>query len=228
MLSTRYMRNLEAISETQQTTLSEKTVLVAGCGGLGGYVIECLARVGVGHLVVVDGDVFEESNLNRQLLSSRMNLGKPKVLAAQQRVMAVNPQVRVDAFQMVLDVDSINGVMQGCDVVVDALDGIPARLLLQDAAQKAGIPLIHGAIAGWCGQVCVIQPGERKLDALYGIATQPKGAENEQGCLSFSAALVASIQAAEVVKTLLGVGNLIDGLLYIDLLQGTFTTFKLC
>ena len=223
----RYLRNSQAISQAQQNALSEKTVLIAGCGGLGGYVIECLARVGVGHLVVVDGDVFEESNLNRQLLSSNMNLGKPKVLAAQQRVMAVNSHVQVDALQIILDADNINEIMQGCDVVVDALDEIPARLLLQNAAQQVGVPLIHGAIAGWYGQVCVIQPGERKLDALYGMATQSKGVENEQGCLSFSAAHIASIQAAETVKILLGVGSPIDGLMVIDLLLGTTTTIKL-
>ena len=90
----RYLRNHDAISQTDQAILAEKHVLVVGCGGLGGMVIECLARIGLGHLRVVDGDVFDETNLNRQLLSSTMNLGRPKTLAAQQRVMAVNPLVK--------------------------------------------------------------------------------------------------------------------------------------
>ncbi|NLG41191.1 MAG: HesA/MoeB/ThiF family protein, partial [Chloroflexi bacterium] len=81
----RYLRNHDAISEAEQAILAQKRVLVVGCGGLGGYVIECLARIGVGYLRVVDGDVFDETNLNRQLLSSNMNLGRPKTLAAQQR-----------------------------------------------------------------------------------------------------------------------------------------------
>ena len=116
----RYLRNHDAISEAEQAILAQKRVLVVGCGGLGGYVIECLARIGVGHLRVVDGDVFDETNLNRQLLSSSMNLGRPKTLAAQQRVMAVNPLVEVEAFQTLLTAENAVQLLEGCDVAVDA------------------------------------------------------------------------------------------------------------
>jgi len=163
MFPWRYYRNHVAISETHQEELKDKCVLVAGCGGLGGYVVEYLGRLGVGHLVVVDGDVFDDSNLNRQILSSNLNLGKPKVLAAKQRMQAVNPLVEVTTIQGLLDESNALAFMEGCDVVVDALDGIPSRLILQASAAKAGIPMVHGAIAGWCGQVCIIQPGENRL-----------------------------------------------------------------
>ena len=218
----RYIRNHSAISEADQIALQKKCVLVAGCGGLGGYVIECLGRLGVGHLVVVDGDIFDETNLNRQLLSSNMNLGKPKVLAAQQRMQAINPLVKVDAHQVMLTESTAPGLMKGCDLVVDALDNIPSRMVLINAARDMNVPLVHGAIAGWYGQVYIVKPGGKELEMLYESSPSEKGVEVELGNLAFTAALVASIQAAEAVKLLLGVGKPIEGLLQIDLLQNEF------
>lgn len=223
----RYLRNHDAISEAEQAILAQKRVLVVGCGGLGGYVIECLARIGVGYLRVVDGDVFDETNLNRQLLSSNMNLGRPKTLAAQQRVMAVNPLVEVEAFQTLLTDENAVPLLDGCDVAVDALDNVPTRLLLQQAAKTAGIPLVHGAVAGWIGQVCVVQPGQDLLNSLYPASTDTQGEEQETGTLSFTAALTASWQAAETVKLLLGKPGLHGEILEIDLLTTTINKFKI-
>ena len=223
----RYLRNHDAISETEQAILAGKRVLVVGCGGLGGMVIECLARIGVGHLRVVDGDVFDETNLNRQLLSSTMNLGRPKTLAAQQRVMAVNPLVEVDAVQTNLTAENAEQLLDGCDVVLDALDNIPARLLLQQAAKAANIPLVHAAVAGWIGQLCVIQPGQDLLNLLYPAWVEPQGEELETGTLSFTASLTASWQAAETVKLLLGKPSLDGEVLEIDLFNSTSKKFKI-
>lgn len=223
----RYLRNHDAISEAEQVILAQKRVLVVGCGGLGGYAIECLARIGVGHLRVVDGDVFDETNLNRQLLSSSMNLGRPKTLAAQQRVMAVNPLVEVEAFQTLLIAENAVPLLDGCDVAVDALDNIPSRLVLQQAAKTAGIPLVHGAVAGWIGQVCVVQPGQELLNSLYPASMDTQGEEQETGTLSFTAALTASWQAAETVKLLLGKPGLDGEILELDLLNSSFVKIKL-
>ena len=223
----RYLRNHDAISEAEQAILAQKRVLVVGCGGLGGYVIECLARIGVGYLRVVDGDVFDETNLNRQLLSSSMNLGRPKTLAAQQRVMAVNPLVEVEAFQSLLTAENAVQLLEGCDVAVDALDNVPTRLLLQQAAKTAGIPLVHGAVAGWIGQLCVVQPGQELLNSLYPASTDNQGEEQETGTLSFTAALTASWQAAETVKLLLGKPGLDREILELDLLNSSFVKIKL-
>ena len=217
----RYLRNHDAISEADQATLAIDRVLVVGCGGLGGMVIECLARIGVGHLRVVDGDVFEASNLNRQILCSTMNLNRPKTLAAKQRVMAVNPLVEVDAVQANLTVENATSLLADCDVAVDCLDNIPARLVLQEAAKNAGLPLVHGAVAGWCGQVCVVQPGEDLLSILYGDAREEQGEEVSAGTLSFTAVAVGALQAAEVVKLLLGKPGLRGELLVLDLLNAT-------
>ena len=223
----RYLRNHDAISEAEQVILAQKRVLVVGCGGLGGYAIECLARIGVGHLRVVDGDVFDETNLNRQLLSSSMNLGRPKTLAAQQRVMAVNPLVEVEAFQTLLIAENAVPLLDGCDVAVDALDNIPSRLVLQQAAKTAGIPLVHGAVAGWIGQVCVVQPGQELLNSLYPASMDTQGEEQETGTLSFTAALTTSWQAAETVKLLLGKPGLDGEILELDLLNSSFVKIKL-
>lgn len=223
----RYLRNHDAISEEEQAFLATKRVLVVGCGGLGGMVIECLARIGVGYLRVVDGDVFEESNLNRQLLSSTMNLGRPKTLAAQQRVMAVNPLVEVDAVQAELTVENARQLLGECDVAVDCLDNIPARLVLQEAAKEAGIPVVHGAVAGWLGRICVIQPGEDLLTLLYPEPDEMRGEERLAGTLSFTAALTASWQSAETVKLLLGKSGLQAEILEVDLMAASVSKFTI-
>ena len=223
----RYLRNHDAISESEQAILATKRVLVVGCGGLGGMVIECLARIGVGHLRVVDGDVFEESNLNRQLLSSTMNLGRPKVLAAQQRIMAVNPLVEVDAVQADLVAENAMELLAGCDVAVDCLDNIPVRLVLQQAAKTAGVPVVHGAVAGWLGRICVIQPGGDLLSLLYPNQEEAQGEERQRGTLSFTAALTASWQAAETVKLLLGKPGLQGEILEVDLMQAIVRKLKI-
>ncbi len=223
----RYLRNHDALSEADQATLAIDRVLVVGCGGLGGMVIECLARIGVGHLRVVDGDLFEASNLNRQILCSTMNLNRPKTLAAKQRVMAVNPLVEVDAVQANLTVENATSLLADCDVAVDCLDNIPARLVLQEAAKNAGLPLVHGAVAGWCGQVCVIRPGEDLLSILYGETLEEQGEEVSAGTLSFTAAAVGALQAAEVVKLLLGRPGLSGELLVLDLMNASSTRMQL-
>ena len=223
----RYLRNHDAISEEEQAFLATKRVLVVGCGGLGGMVIECLARIGVGYLRVVDGDVFEESNLNRQLLSSTMNLGRPKTLAAQQRVMAVNPLVVVDAVQAELTVENARQLLGECDVAVDCLDNIPARLVLQEAAKEAGIPVVHGAVAGWLGRICVIQPGEDLLTLLYPEPDEMRGEERLTGTLSFTAALTASWQSAETVKLLLGKPGLQGEIIEVDLMAASVSKFTI-
>lgn len=219
----RYQKNHLAISAQEQALLAEKRVVLVGSGGLGGYVLESLVRVGVGYVRVVDGDTFEESNLNRQLLGSTLNLGKPKVLAAQQRARAVNPLVVVEPVQQYLDEHNAFKLLQDCNLAIDALDSIPARFLLQRAAAGANIPLVHGAVAGWRGQVCLIRPGENLLDLLYPSQGAPRGEEQEEGCLAFTAALVGALQAAEAVRALLGRPGLSRELLVADLLAGEFT-----
>jgi len=223
----RYLKNYAAISVTEQSQLAKKRILIVGCGGLGGYLLEYLGRLGVGYITIVDGDVFDETNLNRQLLSSQMNLGKPKVLAAKHRMLAINPLVHLETVQENLTEENAASLVKDHDIVLDALDNIPDRLLLQRTCKEVGLPLVHGALAGWYGQVCVIQPGEDLLDLIYGNYDIEQGEEIETGSLSFTAGLVASIQAGEVVKLLLGKLILQKELLVVDILHSSFERIKL-
>ena len=226
MEARRYLKNYAAISVTEQSQLANRHVLIVGCGGLGGYLLEYLGRLGVGHITIVDGDVFDETNLNRQLLSSQMNLGKPKVLAAKHRMLAINPLVHLETVQENLTEENATSLVKNHDIVLDVLDNIPDRLLLQRTCKEVGLPLVHGALAGWYGQVCVIQPGEDLLDLIYGNYDIEQGEELETGSLSFTAGLVASVQAGEAVKLLLGKPTLNRELLAVDLLRSQFDCIK--
>ncbi|MDE7261840.1 MAG: HesA/MoeB/ThiF family protein [Oscillospiraceae bacterium] len=210
----RYSRNLPAVSAEEQAALAHKRVLVVGCGGLGGYLIEYLARMGVGEITAVDGDVFELSNLNRQLLSTQALLGTSKALAARDRVRAVNPDVRIEAIEAFLDEDNADGLVRGRDLVLDALDSAPARLILEDTCARAGTAIVHGAIQGWSVQVSVVPAGSGLLHRLYGSAKAPA----EKTSLPCTPPFCAAVQAAEAVKLLCGRPSELEGkLLLADL-----------
>ncbi len=204
----RYSRNMNMLSPEENASLSSFKVCVIGCGGLGGYIIEMLARLGIGHLTVVDGDVFDETNLNRQLLSDMASIGKPKALAAKDRINKINPLVKVEAISGMLTEKNCAEILKGHDVIVDALDSINTRLVVQCQAEVLNIPLVHGAIAGWFGQVTTIFPGDRTLDILY-KEKDTKGLEEELGNPSFTPALIASIEVSEVLKIIINRGELL-------------------
>lgn len=207
LMPSRYQRNRNAISVAEQLKLFRSRVAVIGCGGLGGYVIEQLARLGVGTIVAIDPDVFEEHNLNRQLLSTPACLGRPKVDVAVSRVAEINPAITVIPVRAPYTPANGHQLLQGSHVVVDALDSIPARLALCKTCADLGLPLIHGAIAGWYGQVTTQFPGDDTIQKLYGRFVEGKGAEQHLGNPSFTPAVVASIETSEVCKILLGVGS---------------------
>lgn len=210
-------KNFAAISVVQQTRLVQSSVLVAGAGGLGGFVLETLARMGVGHIRVADGDVFDESNLNRQLLAAPDTLGENKAHAAAARIGRICPHVRVEALDFFLDAATLPRTVQGMDIVVDALGGIAPRCLLHEAASHAAVPVVSAALAGWTGVVGSELPGETGISRMW-ADIQGVDAEQTLGSLAATAAVCASIQAAEVVhylttKTL----HLAGKMLHIDL-----------
>ena len=159
-MDSRYERNMPALTEAECKDLCRKRVLVVGCGGLGGHIIDALCRIGVGSIRAVDGDVFEETNLNRQLLSSVPLLGVSKAKAAADHIGRVNPAVTVEAVEGFLTEENANALVAGCDIVMDALDNIPSRRILAAACERAGIPYIYGAIQGWVAQAAISMPGE--------------------------------------------------------------------
>lgn len=223
----RYNRNMNTLSREENERLKSFKVCVVGCGGLGGYVIELLGRLGVGSITAVDGDVFDETNLNRQLLSSEELIGISKAFTAQERMKKVNSDVAVHSINAFVTEENCEQIINGHDIVVDALDNMTARRLLERHCEIQNIPLIHGAIAGWFGQVSTIMPGDRTLQKIY-PANENKGAETELGNPSFSPAMVASIETAETVKVLLGRGEILrNRLLTIDLLNQEYEIFDL-
>ena len=214
----RHIRNIPALTEAEQAVLAGKTVAVIGCGGLGGHLTELLTRVGVGTLRVVDGDVFEESNLNRQLLAAVDTLGCSKAAAAAERVKAIDPAVQVTAHPVFLDSSNAQKLIAGCDAVVDALDSIEARRILSEACAELGIPLVYGAISGWVAQAGVSMPGDGLIGTLFpaDIALQDKSV------LSFTPALCAAIQASLCVKLLVERPVQTGTVFYFDLLNQEF------
>jgi molybdopterin/thiamine biosynthesis adenylyltransferase len=224
LLPARYQRNRAMLSIQQQLALLRSKVAVFGCGGLGGYIIEELARLGVGKITVVDPDVFEEHNMNRQLLCTQELLGKKKVDAAVQRVAAINPAVRLQAFDVAFGRGNSTEILKGVTVAADALDSIPVRLELAEACKDQNIPLVHGAIAGWSGHVAVQYPGENILQHLYAGKKTGHGVEKQLGNPSFTPAVIASLEVAEIVKILLGTEPLLPRkYLAVDLYHLEFT-----
>jgi len=224
----RYKRNIKTLTEEENNMLKSFKVCVIGCGGLGGYVIEMLGRLGVGHITCVDGDVFDESNLNRQILSDENSLGMSKAEKAVKRMKTVNSDIEAIAIKEMFTEKNGIEILEGNHVVVDALDSIDSRLLLQNICEELKIPLVHGAIAGWYGQVSSIFPGDRTLDFIYSRKSNAKGVEVELGNPSFTPAHIASIQVSEVVKLLLGRGKLLrKKIMFIDMLNNDYDIIEL-
>jgi len=209
IIPARYERNYDTISFSEQIHLLRSTVAVIGCGGLGGNIIEMLARLGIGNLVVIDGDIFNESNLNRQILCTENNIGKGKAETAEARIKHINSSINTKAYSQFIHSENIDKMIQETDIVVDALDNIPSRFDLQKSCRSLKIPLIHGAINNFNGQVSTIFPGDKGLEAIYGPPERydKQNKKNIVSVPSFNPSLVASLQVAEVVKVLLNRGK---------------------
>lgn len=227
----RYLRNMQTLSAADQIRLLESAVGIVGLGGLGGLVTETLARMGVGRLHLVDGDVFEDHNLNRQLFSAIGNLGTPKAQAALERIRAINPSVHVTASATYLEPQNADALLGGCDLVVDCLDTISSRFTLQESAKRAGIPMVSAAVAGLSGHVTTIFPTDLGLETIYGPPNQltaTKGAETRLGNLAPIVNLIASLECAETLKILLARGQTLNNrLLVVDLADYTIEILHL-
>jgi len=219
----RYARNMRSFSLADQTALLRARVGVVGLGGLGGTVAEVLARMGVGRLRLVDGDRFEDSNLNRQLLSTVEGMGQLKSEAARARIGRINPSVDVTALTEFVTVENAGAVLGGCDVVVDCLDNLRTRFVVEDACRRIGCPLVSAAVAGASGHVTTIFPEDTGLRLIYGEPGQLplKGAETSLGTLPYAVVFLATLECAEVVKVILKKGSLLrHKLLVADLMDG--------
>ncbi|NMB27120.1 MAG: HesA/MoeB/ThiF family protein [Tissierellia bacterium] len=224
----RYLKNMNALSVKEIEKLNSSKVCVIGCGGLGGYIIEMLGRIGVGYITAIDGDVFDETNLNRQIVSHVENIGMGKAEETKNRMKLVNPHIHVEAVKTMLDNSNATTLLKDHNVIVDALDSIKTRIIVQSTSTKLNIPMVHGAIGGFYGQVTTIFPNDKTLDFLYPENSRvDKGVEEELGNPSFIPPLVASIQVAEVIKILINRGDLLrKKVLFIDVLNNNFDLVK--
>lgn len=225
----RYRRNLGTVGWEGQIALLEATVAIVGAGGLGGWIIEGLARMGVGRLIIIDGDRFEENNLNRQLGCIEATLGQAKAQVLANRVAALNQATEATAHVNWLTEENGPDLLRGAQIIVDALDALPIRLALQRIAAGLDVPMVHGAIGGHYGQVMTVLPGDRGLFALYGDDGVPEhGVETELGNPAATPMMIAAWQIQEVVKLITGQGTpLQKRILMMDALAGDVTQIEL-
>ncbi|MGQ9797028.1 HesA/MoeB/ThiF family protein [Desulfosoma sp.] len=229
ILPARYLKNLWALSLHEQKALAESSVFVLGCGGLGGTVAQLLARAGVGHLVLCDGDVFCPSNLNRQWFSHSENIGRFKAEEAAAQCLRLNPLTRVTFYAEHFNEEKAQDWLSPCHAAVDALDNLKTRFMLEKVCRSLKIPWIHGAVAGWFGQVSTFLPSSPVgLEAIYGGRRERSDAEQALGVLGPTPAVIGSLQVAEVLRILTGRSPTYAGLLlYYDGETGTFHTIPL-
>jgi molybdopterin/thiamine biosynthesis adenylyltransferase/rhodanese-related sulfurtransferase len=226
---TRYARHLliPEVGEEGQQRLLESRVLLIGAGGLGSPASLYLAAAGIGTLGVIDPDVVDDSNLQRQIVHSTERLGEPKVDSARRTIEALNPDVTVVPFEERLDSSNVERILaHGWDVIVDGTDNFPTRYLVNDASVWHGIPVVHGSIYRFEGQVTVFHPGNGPCyRCLYPSPPPPELAPScaEGGVLGVLPGIVGSLQASEALKLVLGVGDTLAGrLLLFDALGTTF------
>ncbi len=225
----RYSRHLliPEVGDAGQQKLLDARVLLIGAGGLGSPASLYLAAAGVGKLGIVDADVVDDSNLQRQIVHSTERLGEPKVLSAKRMIEALNPDVHVEAFEERLTSDNVERIVgAGWDVIVDGADNFPTRYLVNDASIWHDIPVVHGSIYRFEGQVTVFEPGAGPCyRCLFPSPPPPELAPScaEGGVLGVLPGIVGSLQASEALKLILRIGETLTGrLLLFDALATTF------
>ena len=233
----RYSRHLllPEVGVEGQRRLEGLRVLMIGAGGLGSPAAFYLAAAGVGHLRIADDDVVDRSNLQRQILHTEARIGEPKVASAQATLGALNPRTQVEAVQVRVTSDNIERLLDGVDVVLDGADNFQVRYLLNDACVKLGIPLVYGAVQRFEGQVSVFDAGRHRGElpcyrCLFPEPPPPEFAPNcaEAGVLGVLPGVIGLLQATEVVKLLLGIGDSLAGrLLQFDALSMRFRETRL-
>ena len=223
----RYDRQIMIFGKAGQEKLKASKVAVVGVGGLGSPVAYYLAAAGIGTILLVDEQKPELSNLNRQILHWEEDIGKnPKSLSAKWKLERFNPDIEIETFVGRLTAENIGEVLDGVDVIVDCLDNFETRFLLDEYAQKARIPLVHGAVEGTFGQVTTVVPGFTK--SLREIFPNVGGKSGKFPILGATAGVIGTIQAMEVVKLLTGIGEpLLNKLLIVDLAFNTFDVVEL-
>lgn len=226
----RYAGNMKTFSPQDQVALLKARVGVVGLGGLGGAVVEILARLGIGILNVIDGDTFEESNLNRQFLSTPKLMAKSKADTAARRIREINPSIAVNHHSQFINEKNGLDLLNRPDVIVDCLDNVKTRFILERFCRQIGSPLVSAAVAGSTGHVTTIYPQDQGLKLIYGDPDKipSQGAETSLGTVPYSVTFLAALECAEVVKIIQHKGSLLrNKLLVTDLNDSVFDVINL-
>jgi molybdopterin/thiamine biosynthesis adenylyltransferase len=208
----RYKRQMMLFGDEGQELLKKAHIFIAGAGGLGSAVSVYLAVAGIGTLTVVDRDVVDQSNLNRQILHYDCDIGRKKTESAEEKLRAINPDITVRVIDTTIEEKNAGGLVGKADGIVDAMDNYPARYLLNNVAIRKMIPLFHGAICGFYGQATTIIPGQTAcLSCIF-----PKAPPKEVfPVVGVTPGLIGMVQATEVLKYLLKNGDLLTNRLFI-------------
>jgi molybdopterin-synthase adenylyltransferase len=226
----RYLRNVGTVGLTGQIKMLESTVAVVGAGGLGGNIIELLARNGIGHIIIIDDDRFSEPDLNRQIMSTEADLDEPKAEVARKRAMTVNSSTDVTARQERLTPKNAATLLRGARVVADGLDNLQSRYAVEQACRDLEVPYVYGAIAGLGGHVMTVFPQDPGLSSIYGPAdvASGRGIETAIGTPAVTPAIIAALQVQEVIKIITGVGTPVrNRILIIDASRGAIDAVEL-
>ncbi len=214
----RFLRQIPLFGKEGQKKLADARILLAGAGGLGSVIATYLSAAGVGYIRIVDEDVVERSNLNRQILYHELDIGACKVEAAEKTIHALNSDVEVDAVCRHIDEKSVNDLVSGMDLILDGMDNFAACYVLNRACLDAKIPFIHGAVNGFYGQVTTLVPGVTPCLRCI-VPTTPTWEKN--AIIGVTCGAIGSIEASEAVKYLTGIGKLLENrLLLWDGLRG--------
>ena len=204
---------LKEIGEQGQKKLLDSDVLIIGCGGLASSALTYLASTGVGHITIVDDDLVAEHNLPRQILFEYKDIGKKKVEAAKNRLEALNPDVKVTAIDKRLDEKNAEEIIKGHEIVLDCTDNFETKFLINDTCMKLGIPFVIAGVSDYQGQVCTCIPNKshdfKYLFSVLPVNIDEKYKDEDQGVFPPAIGVISDIAASEVIKYLLGIGNLL-------------------
>lgn len=202
----RYDRQIKLFGVDGQEKLKDAKIFIAGAGGLGSPISIYLAAAGIGRIVLVDNDVVELSNLNRQILYWEKDVGKSKALSAKEKLREMNSDISIEAIPETLDEDNASSLVEDADLIIDAMDNFDTRYLLNKIALVKNIPFIHGAIYGFHGQATTILPGETAcLRCIFAMAPPPATFP----VVGVTPGVIGLIQATEAIKYLTGLGELL-------------------
>lgn len=213
------------IGQEGQEKLKRSRVVIAGAGGLGSLIAVYLTAAGIGMIRMIDHDQVALSNLNRQILHWEEDIGRNKVDSARKKLRSLNSGVEIEGITEIITEGNASELVNGCDVIVDAMDNLPTRYILNRCAIGKKIPFVHGAVGSFEGRVMTIIPGET---ACLGCMDRGPVPEEKFPVIGVAPAVIGSIQATEVIKYLLGIGKLLTNrLLVYDGLMATFNEFTI-